>query len=96
MIHGHGRNDRQGWLRDDVGGVEIAAEPDFQNDRIGLNLRECQERGGRRHLEECDGIAGVRALHALEQGCQMILRDRSCNTIGAGNRDPLVETNQMR
>ena len=54
-------------MRDDVGGVEAAAEPDLQQQRIRGLAREGEEGGGGRDLEEGDGLAAVRALAFLEQ-----------------------------
>ena len=55
MIHGDRRDDAERGARDDVGGVEPAAEADLQDQRIGWVFGE--GRGSRRggDLEERDG-----------------------------------------
>ncbi len=53
--------------RHDVGRIETAAEPDFQQQHVRGMLGEEQKGGGRRHLEEGDGRAGVDPLAVLQR-----------------------------
>ena len=64
VVERDGRDDREGRPRDDVGGVEAAAEAHLQDHRVGGMLGEGQEGGGGRDLEEGDGVAGIGALRA--------------------------------
>ncbi len=61
---------------DDVGRVETAAEPDFEQQEIRRRLgeREKRRRGG--DLEEGDGVPGVDVGDPLQQRRKRILVDR--------------------
>ena len=82
--------------RDNVGGVEPAAETDFQDDGVGRMLGEGQEGGGRRDLEIGDRVAGIDALRMLQAIDQLPLGNRACLAVGTGKLDALVEAHEMR
>ena len=96
MVERDGRDDRERRPLDDIGGIEAAAEAHLQDHRVGRVLGEGLEGGGRRDLEEGDGVAGVGALRAREHVDQLGLADGACLAVGAGQLDALVEAHQMR
>ena len=96
VVERDGRDDGERRPRDDVGGVEAAAEAHLQDQRIGRMLGEGLKGGRRRDLEEGDGIAGVGALRAREHIDQLGLADGPRLAVGAGQLDALVEAHQMR
>ena len=96
VIHGDRRDHAERRAGDHVGGVEPAAEPDLQDQRVGGRLGEGQEGCRRRHLEERHGRAGVGALGALQQLDQLRLADWARLAVGTGDLDALMEAHQMR
>ena len=77
--------------RDDVGGVEPAAEAHLQERVVRRSPREGQERGAGGDLEVGDGGAGVDGLALVERVEQRVLGDEL-----ARDAHPLVEAHQMR
>ena len=59
MIERHARDDARERTLDHVGGVEPAAEPDFEQQHIGRMAREQQKGRRRLHLEHGDRRAAV-------------------------------------
>ena len=76
---------------DDVGRVEPAAEPDFDDAGVGGRAREGEEGGGggRPRRSWLDAVAGVE--HFGEQGGEQLILDQP-----AGDADALVEADEVR
>ncbi len=96
VVERDGRDDRQRRPRDDIGGIEAAAEAHLQDHRIGRVLGESLKGGRCRDLEEGDGVAGVGALGAREHIDELGLADGACLAVGTGELDALAEAHQMR
>ena len=75
---------------DDVGRVEPAAEPDFENAGIGGGPRKGEDGRGGRDLEEArlDPVTGIE--HFGQQRGEGFVFDQS-----AGDADPFVEADEM-
>ena len=78
-------------MLDDIGRIESAAEPDFQNAGVGGGSGECEHGGGGRDLEEArlDALAGIE--HLGKQSGQWFVVDQL-----SGDADPFVEADEVR
>ena len=76
VIDRHRRDDAGQRLVDHVGGVEPAAEADFEQQHIGRMPREQQEGRRGRDLEHGDRRAGVGALAFLQRRRQLVVGDQ--------------------
>src|SRR5690606_25504435 len=73
VIVGHARHDCDQWRRNDVGGVQAAAQTDLEHRQLHAALTKREERGSSRHLEERHVVRGdvehlVQVLHYLRVG----------------------------
>ena len=96
VIERDGRDDAERRARDDVGGVELAAETDLQDQRVGWMLGEGQEGGSGRDLEIGDVVAGVGGPGAREHVDELGLADGARLAVGTAELDALVEADEMR
>ena len=78
-------------MADDIGRVEPAAEPGFEQHDIGRRAREGEKRGGGRDLEKRDRFAAIGALALVEHREQRVLVDQF-----AGEPDALVKAHEVR
>ena len=94
MIHRQACNHARQRAFDDVGGVEPAAEADFEENDIGRMPREQQKRRGRLHLEHRDRGIAVLGFAICQRSGERIVVD-----VAAAARLPdaeaLVETHQV-
>ncbi len=95
MVAADRRHHRAGRPVDHVGGVEPAAEADFQEQHVGGALREEQERRGRGDLEHRDRLAGIGALTAREGVGQTVLV-HEVPAADPADAHPLVESHEVR
>ena len=91
MVERHRRDADGGRFRDHIGRVEVAAEPDFQDQRVGGMAREGEKRRRRGDLEKGDRRAGIGALAFFQSRGEFFFGDQR-----AGKADALVEAHQMR
>ena len=91
MIHGDGRDHRDGRRLDNVGRIEPPAKARFQQQEIRRISGKGQECRGGRDLEERDGLVLIRRLAFLQDRQQHIFPDGR-----PVEHDTLVKTDQMR
>ena len=76
VIDADRRDDAGQRLVDHVGGVEPAAEADFEQHHIGRMLREQTERRGGLDFEHGDRLAGIDALAMQQRVAQFVVADQ--------------------
>ena len=94
MVDRHRRDDAGERLLDHVGGVEPAAEPDFEQQHVGGMAREQQEARRGLDLEHGDRLAAVGALAFGQRGGQLFVGDQTPPP--GADAEALVEAHQMR
>ncbi len=80
---------------DHVGGIEPAAEPDFEQQHVGRMAREQQEARRGRDLEHGDRRAGIDALAFGERAASSSSDDQPAFALRA-EPEALVEAHEMR
>ena len=73
VIHADRRDDGRQRRLDHIGGIEPAAETDFEQHDIGRMPREQTERRGGLDLEDRDRLAFVGALAMFERAAQLVV-----------------------
>ena len=80
---------------DDIGGVEPAAEPDFEQQHVGRIAREQQKRRGGLDLEDRDRRVAVFGLAFGERRAEFGIADQLAAVL-LSDAEPLVDANQIR
>ena len=91
VVERDGRDDAEARRVNDVGGVEAAAEADFEQGEIGRRLGEGEKGGRRGDLEEGDLLAAIGLFAAFEKSDQTVLVDQV-----AGDADAFMEAREVR
>ncbi len=76
MVDGDRRDHRGERALDHIGGVEAAAEADFQQQHVGGMARKQQQPGRGGDLEHGDRLAGIGAFALLQRGAKLRVGDK--------------------
>jgi len=90
MIEREIRDSGNGRMLDDVGRVQAAAEPDFEDAGIRRRAREGENRRGGRDFEKARFGAAAGVQHFGEQSGQRVVVNQS-----ARDPDPFIEANEV-
>ena len=94
MIDRHRRDDARQRALDHIGGVEPAAEPDFEKENVGGITREQQKRGRGLDLEHRDRRVAVPGFAFGERSGELSILDKFSAAVAA-DAEALVEMNQI-
>ena len=94
VIERHAGDDAGERAFDHVGGVEPAAEADFEQHDVGRMAREQQERRGRLDLEHRDRRIAVRRFAVCERGGEFGVVDQTA-AAGSPDAEALVDAHQI-
>ena len=94
MIHRQAGNHARQRTFDDVGGVEPAAEADFEENNIGRTPREQQKRRGRLHFEHRDRRVAVLGFAVCQRSGERVVVDKLA-AARVSDAEALVEANQI-
>ena len=94
MVQGEARDHAGERALDDIGGVEPAAEPDFEQENIGPMPREQQKRRRRLDLKHGDRRVAVRGFAFGECAGKFIVADQLA-AVRAADPEALVEAHQI-
>ena len=94
MVHRHRRDHAGDRTLDHVGGVEPAAEADFEQQHVGGMAREQQEAGGGLDLEHGDRRVAVRLFAFLQRRRQVGVGHQHA-AAGLPQAEALVEAHQI-
>ena len=94
MVQGEAGDHAGERVLDDIGGVEPAAEPDFEQENIGRMPREQQKCRRRLHLKHGDRRVAVRGFAFGEHAGKFIVVDQLA-AAGAADAEALVKAHQV-
>ena len=76
VVHADRREHARKRRLDHIGGIEPAAEADFEQQHVGRMLCEQQEAPRRSCFEKGQRLAGIGALALFERGQQLVVADQ--------------------